>query len=269
MSAPEDPFQRHRVDVEKSMRSGDPDAIKQSYRDLGSYLHDAYGDGERIPPQLSWPETASVVAGAIPVRAVRVLDAGCGPNPATAIAVHRPDRLVIALDIGLGTVRLACATGRTRQCELAGVVGDVEHLPLRAGCLDAAICDDTIEHVPDDRAAVRELARCLRSDGVVVVATPNRWGLQVLARRVKDRIRGRRLSAPAYFATSSHLREYTPAELGGILADDFVVDRFLPVGWAGSSLAQRIASRAVRRGPLRTFTRVVVAVGAPRRGSGA
>ena len=269
MSAPEDPFRRHRADVEASIRSGDPAAIKQSYRDLGSYLHDAYGDGDQVPPQLSWPETASVVAGAIPVRAVRILDAGCGPNPATAIAVHRPDRLVIALDIGFGTVCLACATGRARDCNLAGVVGDVEHLPLRRGSLDAAICDDTIEHVPDDRAVARELARCLRPGGVVVVATPNRWGLQVLARRMKDTMRGRRLPQHAYFATSSHLREYTPAELGRVLAEDFVVDRFLTVGWGASSLARRIASRVVRGGPLHTFTRVVVALGTPRLRSGA
>jgi SAM-dependent methyltransferase len=269
VSAPDDPFRRHRAEVETSIRSGDPAAIKQSYRDLGSYLHDAYGDGDQMPPQLSWPETAAVVAGAIPPEAVRVLDAGCGPNPATAIAVHRPDRLVIALDIGLGTVRLACATGRARDRRLAGVVADVEHLPLRTGCLDAVICDDTIEHVPDDRAVVRELARCLRLRGVVVVATPNRLGLQVLYRRAKDRIRGRRLPPRAYFATSSHLREYTPGELGRLLAPDFVVDRFLRVGWAADSPAKRIANDVVRWWPFRLFTRVVVAVGTPRRRSDA
>lgn len=260
----EDPFARHRADVEASVSSGDPEAIKRSYRDLGTYLYDAYADASEEPPLLSWPETAAVAARAVPESASRVLDAGCGPNPATAVALGRPGRVVVALDIGLGTVRLACATARARGVALLGVVADVEHLPLRSGAMDAVICDDTIEHVPDDRAVAAELARCLRTGGIAVVATPNRHGLQVLARRIKDRLRGRRLPPEAYYATASHLREYTPAELGLVLGHAFAVERWLTVGWPQSSTAERAYTRLVRVGPLRRFTRVVVAVARPR-----
>lgn len=260
----EDPFARHRADVEASVASGDPDAIKRSYRDLGGYLLDAYADGSEPPPVLSWPETASVAAAAIPAGAVRVLDAGCGPNPATAMAVARAGRVVVALDIGLGTVILARDVARAGGVTLHGVVGDVEHLPVRSGAMDAVICDDTIEHVPADRAVAAELARCLRPGGVAVVATPNRRGMLVTGRRARDRIRGRRRPPEAYFATPTHLREYTPAELGRVLDGPFVVERFLTVGWPPTSWPRRLASVAVRVRPLRGLTRVVVAVARPR-----
>lgn len=260
----DDPFARHRADVETSVASGDPDAIKRSYRDLGTYLLDAYGDGSEPPPLLSWPETAAVAAGAVPDGAIRVLDAGCGPNPATSIAVARPGRLVIALDIGLGTVRLARSTAGRLGVKLEGVVADVEHLPVRTGVFDAVICDDTIEHLPDDWAAARELARCLRPGGTAIVATPNRRSIQVLVRRTKDRLRGRRLPDQAYFATSSHLREYSPADLGRVLAPTFVVERFLTVGWPARTGADRLANYAIRFRPFRGLTRVVVAVARPR-----
>jgi ubiquinone/menaquinone biosynthesis C-methylase UbiE len=258
-----DAFTRHRADVELALESGDPEQIKAAYRLLGAYLEeDLAHDLDRVPV-LSFGETTPLVAAAVPAAAGLVLDAGCGPNPALAIAIgSQPDRVVVALDIGLGTARLALAVAARSGVALRVVVGDVERLPFRSRAFDAVVCDDTIEHLPDDRTGVRELSRVATDRGTVIVATPNRHSLEVIWRKLRDRLRGRRPPAAAYYAAESHLREYTPRELSAVLAEALHVRRFAVVGWR-TGRKGRLATRLVRRGPFRRFTRTVVAVAEP------
>jgi SAM-dependent methyltransferase len=49
-------------------------------------------------------------------------------------------------------------------------------LPLRSDSVDLIFCSHVLEHVPDDRAAIREIARTLRADSVAVVQVPRRVG---------------------------------------------------------------------------------------------
>lgn len=258
-----DAFSRHHADMEAAFASGDPEQIKAAYRSLGSYLEsDTADDLDRVPV-LSFSETTPVVAAEVPPTAGLVLDAGCGPNPALAITLGSDDRrTVVALDIGLGTARLAVAVAQRAGVELLAVVGDVERLPFRRGAFDAVVCDDTIEHLPDDLEGARELGRVTRDRGTVIVATPNRHSLEVLWRKVNDRLRGRRLPASAYYAAESHLREYTPKELGAVLAPSLRVDHHSVVGWERGRKS-RWATKFVHLKPFRRFTRTVVAVTEP------
>lgn len=258
-----DPFSRHHADVDAAMRSGDPVAIKQAYRSLGAYLEEAAGSELDRVPVLSFPETTPVVAAQVPPEARLVLDAGCGPNPALGICLGAAGRRVVALDIGLGTVRLARSVASAAGVDVLGIVGDVERLPFRDGAVDAVVCDDTIEHLPDDRQGAAELARVTRRGGTVVVATPNRRSLEVLWRKGRDLTRLRRRPASHYYAAESHLREYTPGELARVIGTALDVRSYATVGWSGGRRA-RWATRAVQRGPLRGLTRTVVAVATPR-----
>jgi SAM-dependent methyltransferase len=45
-------------------------------------------------------------------------------------------------------------------------------LPFGSAVFDGAICTEVLEHVPDDRALLTELARVLRPGGVLVVTVP-------------------------------------------------------------------------------------------------
>jgi SAM-dependent methyltransferase len=54
------------------------------------------------------------------------------------------------------------------------MVGDACHLPFPAASFDRVIAAEVMEHVPDDRAAMGELARVLRPGGVLAVTVP-RW----------------------------------------------------------------------------------------------
>lgn len=51
-------------------------------------------------------------------------------------------------------------------------VSDIHHLPLAAGSIDGLFCLHVLEHVADDRAAIANLHRVLRSGGVAVLMVP-------------------------------------------------------------------------------------------------
>src|SRR5437763_943971 len=168
----QEPIARHRAQAAEVVTSGDAEAIKRLYVDLGGYFADAYAADLEIPV-LSAPETAPVVCHLFGTTPGRFLDAGCGPVPAASLLLARErSRTVVALDLGLGTVRVALALAGRDGVRLLGVVGDVEALPFRRGAFDGVVCDDTIEHLPDDRTGVAELVRVLDAAGRVVIATP-------------------------------------------------------------------------------------------------
>ena len=256
---------RHAREVDAALAGGDPASIKRLYVNLGEYLEHDYGDDVSAAPLLSLPETGPVVCRLLEGVDGVLLDAGCGPNPAVAIALAgTPGRSVVALDIGLGTVHLARERARRAGVELLGIVGDVEALPFRSGVFKGGVCDDTIEHLPDDRQGASELARVLRRSGRMVVATPNRWGLGVVGRKLRDRARGHRRPAEAYFAAESHLREYDWRQFTRLLHSDLHIRRRASVGWSGRGLRWAASKVVAVPGP-RWFSRMLVVEVEPRR----
>lgn len=257
-----DPLANHHEAVARVMPGRDPDAIKAMYVDLGADWWEAHADDLDGVPALSLPETHPVVTRLLASARGVLLDAGCGPNPivSCALAATPGARAVVALDIGLGTVRTACAIGARRGVCLRGVVGDVERLPFRAGAFAGVACDDTVEHLPDDAAGVRELLRVARRGAPVVVATPNRHNLYILRARLLDRLRRRHHPLEHYFVSSSHLREYTWAELVRLVGAHTTVGARVGCGWerTSTSATARLASWLVRRNPTRRFSSMIV-----------
>jgi SAM-dependent methyltransferase len=245
--------------VESAFAGGDPSSIKQVYVSLGSLLEEAVGDDLGDVPLLSLPETAPVVASLLSDVTGPVLDAGCGPMPGLSLELvgRDPARRIVAMDIGLGIVRLACRTASARGVSLIGVVGDLERLPFRDDAFAGEVCDDTIEHVPADATAVAELARCLKPRAPLVMATPNRRSAEVVVHKVRDRLARRRRESSDYFAAASHLREYTWRSLDELLAPYFTVQKRAAVGWPGSG-RRRVATILTGVGPLRAWSRMLV-----------
>lgn len=62
----------------------------------------------------------------------------------------------------------------------ADIQGDICELPFSQGEFDAIVCFHVLEHVPDDRKALRELRRCLKSGGMLFLAVP--WKADSLTR---------------------------------------------------------------------------------------
>jgi len=98
----------------------------------------------------------------------RTLDAGCGYGAFSEAAVKR-GAAVISLDLGERLVARAVARAGSR-----GLVADVCQLAVRDRSFDVVISSEMLEHTDAPEPAITELARVLRTDGLLVLTTPNR-----------------------------------------------------------------------------------------------
>jgi len=97
----------------------------------------------------------------------RVLDLASGPGLLAqgAQGIVGSHGLAIASDISEG--QLACCP------DLPRVAADGEALPFAAGSFDRALCGLGLMFFPDDQAALREIRRVLRPDGLLALSV---WG---------------------------------------------------------------------------------------------
>ena len=137
--------------------------------------------------------------------AARVIDVGCGDGRHIVEAARR-GCFAVGLDYDSGELRQARARIGSQRVDL--VVGDAARLPFREGAFDAAICTETLEHLPDDASAIREIARLLRPGGTLLGAVPSHFTEFVFWR----------LSYAYSHTTGGHVRIYRPRRLFAQLA---------------------------------------------------
>jgi len=145
----------------------------------------------------------------------RVLDLGCGAGR-HAFEAYRRGARVIAADLDLkelagvgdmfGAMRAEGESGPPAQA--AAIAADATRLPFADGSFDAVIVAEILEHVPNDTAALTEVARVLRPGGVIAVTVPA-W--------LPERICWR-LSDDYHTVPGGHLRIFTRGELEAKLA---------------------------------------------------
>ena len=110
-------------------------------------------------------EIASALA-ALPDGSV-VADVGCGVGD--VLSGLSPTWHRIGIDCSLQSLRLA----RQGSGEIAWVNGSLYDLPLGDSSADAVICLEVLEHLEQDSAAVREIARALKPNGLLIVSVPD------------------------------------------------------------------------------------------------
>ncbi|HLF50431.1 MAG TPA: class I SAM-dependent methyltransferase [Methylomirabilota bacterium] len=100
-----------------------------------------------------------------PGRPLRLFDLGCGPG--NMLRRLGPWGRAIGSDFSLDALAYARSKGLRHLLS-----SDSTALPLRPASLDCLIALDVLEHIEDDRAALREIARVLRPGGVFLFAVP-------------------------------------------------------------------------------------------------
>ena len=103
----------------------------------------------------------------------RAADLGCGSGVVASRLVPISE-MALAVDltsVRLGQVRRSVPGARLLQ-------GDICSLPLRDESLDLAVVSEVIEHLPDYRPALQEIARVLRPGGTCVLSVPYRQDVE-------------------------------------------------------------------------------------------
>ena len=153
-------------------------------------------------------------------RGMRVLDLGCGEGR-HSFEAYRRGADVVAVDrnaTDLATTREWCAAiraaGEAPACASATAVrADLRALPFPDESFDRVIAAEVLEHIPDDRTAMAELARVLRPGGRAAVTVP-RWFPERVCWALSD----------AYHANEGgHVRIYRTGQLSARLASTGLV----------------------------------------------
>jgi SAM-dependent methyltransferase len=170
-------------------------------------------------------------------RDLRMLDCGCGTG--NNMELLRPYGRPMGFDLTGGGLELA----RPRQLPIARA--DITRVPFRDNTFDLVTAFDVLQCVPDDRAAVREMARVVKPGGAVVATVA---ALEVLS--------------GDHAAVWHEVRRYVPRTLARLFADaglsphrpTFLFGSIFPL-----MLAVRVTQRLLRPfRPLRPDTDIAV-----------
>lgn len=113
------------------------------------------------------------------IKNKQLLDAGCGTGWFSAAAVKRGAK-VTSMDLGEKLLNEVA-----KKCKSERVVGSILDIPFKKNTFDYVIVSEVIEHVPDPDRALRECYRVLKSHGVLVLTTPNKfWYLFLIIARL-------------------------------------------------------------------------------------
>lgn len=123
-------------------------------------------------PTLFGPWAAEVVERAVPQPGERLLDVGCGTGPAARLAAERvgPTGNVIGLDLDPGMLEVGrrCAEQAGRRVDWCQA--DVIKMPFDDGVFDIVLCCQGLQFFPDKLAALRQMRRVLKRDGLLVAS---------------------------------------------------------------------------------------------------
>lgn len=93
----------------------------------------------------------------------KMLDVGCGSKPYRALFSN------VELYVGLDMPSVP----------EADIHADGQFLPFCGESFDTVTLNQVLEHVPEPAQLMREVARVLRPEGVLILTTPQTWGLHL------------------------------------------------------------------------------------------
>lgn len=165
---------------------------------------------------------------ALPFGHGRVLDLGCAFGFTTR-QLRRRGYATVGVDGSPAYI------ARARRADPRGtyLVADAAHVPLPDADFDGILFLDVLEHLPDERGAIAEIARLLKPGGTLVLSVPHRGpltrldSLNLYARFVRATRHGR--FPPEIAATGIH-RHYRVEDVCALLGERFEIRRVTRTG---------------------------------------
>jgi ubiquinone/menaquinone biosynthesis C-methylase UbiE len=103
-----------------------------------------------------------------PLGGLAFLDLGCGAGWATRMA-HETGAKTLGLDFSRTALQLA----RQHSPRILWLQADGTALPIADRSIDRLFCNGSLEHFPDIRKGLREIARIMKPGGRAVLIVPN------------------------------------------------------------------------------------------------
>lgn len=119
------------------------------------------------------------------------------------------------------------------------VQASLTHLPFPADSVDLLLCYHVLEHVPDDRAAMREIARVLRPGGRALVQVPFRG-----SRETDEDPEASEDERIARFGQADHVRWYGRDFEDRLAEARLTGSRINPVDLLGQDLTTTVGAKA-------------------------
>lgn len=154
-----------------------------------------------------------------------VLDCGCGYGfYPLLMSKLRPTMTIVGIDEALDRLQV----GQEHTPIASFVNGDGQGLPFADNSFDKILLSEVLEHIPDQQAALKELRRILKPNGILAISVPHAnyplwWDP---ASWIWTRLGGKPFTHTKFGSIwENHVRLYEPAELVRQVAmADFIVE---------------------------------------------
>jgi len=182
-----------------------------------------------------------------------ILDVGCGVGTNLDLLAERhPDARLHGIDVERDPLRFCLGDRAVPVCQ-----ADAAQLPFASGSFDLVCALDTLEHVEDDGAALRELRRVLNAGGTLLLtvpAFPALWGnVDELGDHFRRYRRRELLEKLAAAGLRLQLVRFVNVLLFPPIATIRLLARIMP-GWRSQPAAEvRSDFDLVRSGPLNSL----------------
>lgn len=107
-----------------------------------------------------------------------ILDLGCGIGYITyTFLSENEDKVLNPICLDVLPKHVEFVRQRQKQQKVAGlipIVGNAEHIPLADNLVNAILCSEVMEHVPNPKECATEIFRVMASGAQLVISTPNR-----------------------------------------------------------------------------------------------
>jgi SAM-dependent methyltransferase len=131
----------------------------------------------------------------------RILDAACGNGRYSRFLLRHADPDAVLTSFDLSPRMLSRARARLKNERVSQALADLTRLPYADASFDAVVCGWVLEHLPDPRPGLRELARVLQTGGKLLLLS------------TEDTLTG------AMCSRLWHCRTYNRAELRQVCAE--------------------------------------------------